>query len=75
MLIIHGTADQPSPIADIYKYATALQEAKKYFEMKVYFGEPHGFMLSQGQMRQDEIALDAFNQMVDFFKRKLTAAS
>ncbi|MCC7447297.1 MAG: dienelactone hydrolase family protein [Anaerolineae bacterium] len=75
MLIIHGTADQPSPIADIYKYATALQEAKKYFEMKVYFGEPHGFMLSQGQMRQDEVAMDAFNQMVDFFKRKLTTAA
>jgi carboxymethylenebutenolidase len=71
MLIIHGTADTASPIGEIYKYATALQEAKKYFEMKVYFGEPHGFMLAEGKMRQDEVAQDAFSQMVDFFKRKL----
>jgi carboxymethylenebutenolidase len=71
MLIIHGTADQPSPVADIYRYATALQEAGAYFELKVYYGEPHGFMLANGQLRQDDIAQDAFNQMADFFKRKL----
>ncbi len=71
MLVIHGTADTASPIADIYKYATALQTAEKYFELKAYFGEPHGFMLAEGKMRQDEIAMDAFGQMIDFFKRKL----
>lgn len=71
MLIIHGTADQPSPIADIYQYATALTAAEKYFELKAYYGEPHGFMLAAGKMREDEIAMDAFGQMVDFFKRKL----
>lgn len=71
ILIIHGTADQPSPIAGIYEYATALQEAGAYFELKVYYGEPHGFMLSGGQLRTDEIAQDAFNEMADFFKRKL----
>lgn len=71
MLIIHGTEDQPSPIATIYDYANALTDAGKYFELKVYQGEPHGFMLSGGQLRDDEIAVDAFNEMVDFFKRKL----
>lgn len=71
MLIIHGTADNPSPISDIYNYATVLDEAGKYFELKVYAGEPHGFMLSGGQLRDDEIAQDAFLEMVDFFKRKL----
>lgn len=71
MLIIHGTADDPSPIAGIYDYATALQESGAYFELKVYYGEPHGFMLEGGQLRQDEIAQDAFNQMADFFHRKL----
>lgn len=71
MLIIHGTADDPSPIADIYRYATSLQEAGAYFELKVYFGEPHGFMLSNSQLRDDEVAQDAYRQMVDFFKRKL----
>jgi carboxymethylenebutenolidase len=71
MLIIHGTADDPSPIAGIYDYATTLQNSGAYFELKVYYGEPHGFMLSNGQLRQDEIAQDAFNQMADFFTRKL----
>jgi carboxymethylenebutenolidase len=74
MLIIHGTNDQPSPIANIYKYATALQDAKASFELKVYSGEPHGFMLRSGQLREDEVAQDAFNQMAAFFQRKLGAA-
>jgi carboxymethylenebutenolidase len=73
MLIIHGTDDSPSPIADIYQYATQLAAAGKYFEMKVYQGEPHGFMLSGGQLRDDDVAQDAFDEMVTFFKRQLTS--
>lgn len=75
MLIIHGTQDQPSPIAGIYNYANALTEAGKTFELKVYSGEPHGFMLEGGQLRTDEVAQNAFNEMVDFFTRKLAAAT
>jgi carboxymethylenebutenolidase len=71
MLIIHGTADNASPMSTIYDYATALQNSSAYFELKVYYGEAHGFMLANGQLRQDEIAQDAFNQMADFFRRKL----
>jgi carboxymethylenebutenolidase len=71
MLIIHGTADRPSPIGDIYRYATSLAEAGKTFELKVYSGEQHGFILSDGQLRDDEVAQDAFEQMAAFFKRKL----
>jgi carboxymethylenebutenolidase len=71
MLIIHGTADNPSPIADIYAYASALDAAGKSFELKVYAGEPHGFMLADGQLRTDEVAMDAFHEMADYFKRKL----
>ena len=71
MLIIHGTADEASAIGDIYRYATELQDAGAPFELKVYSGEPHGFMLEGGQLRTDEVAQDAFNQMADFFKRKL----
>lgn len=72
MLIIHGTADQPSPISDIYQYATDLDAAGAYFELKVYQGEPHGFMLDDGQLREDAIAQDAFQQMVSFFQRTLS---
>jgi carboxymethylenebutenolidase len=71
LLVIHGSKDEPSPIADIYRYATALDEAGKYFELKVYFGEGHGFMLSSGQLREDEVAQSALAEMVSFFTRKL----
>jgi carboxymethylenebutenolidase len=71
LLMIHGSGDRPSPIADIYRYATALDGAGASFELKVYQGEGHGFMLAGGQLRLDEVALDAFDEMVAFFRRKL----
>jgi carboxymethylenebutenolidase len=71
LLIIHGTEDSASPIADIYQYATELAAVGAYFELKVYQGEGHGFMLENGQLRTDEIAVDAYNEMVTFFERKL----
>ena len=71
MLIIHGTQDRPSPIADIYAYATALGEAGKDFELKVYSNEPHGFMLEDGELSRDDVANDAFDEMVTYFRRKL----
>ncbi len=72
MLIIHGTADNPSPIADIYAYATQLDEAGASFELKVYQGEPHGFMLVEGgNLRTDDVGMDGFNEMVDYFTRML----
>lgn len=71
MLIIHGTDDQASPIAQIYDYASALDAAGASFELKVYADEPHGFMLSGGQLRQDEVAQDAYREMADYFKRKM----
>lgn len=71
MLILHGTADQASPIADIYSYATALDEAGKYFELKVYQGQPHGFMLQNGQRSESFVAQDAYREMVTFFQRTL----
>ncbi len=71
MLIIHGTQDRPSPIASIYAYATALGDAGADFELKVYANEPHGFMLEDGELRRDEVANDAFDEMVTYFRRKL----
>ncbi|WP_238625574.1 dienelactone hydrolase family protein [Aggregatilinea lenta] len=71
LLILHGTADSASAIGDIYQYAEALTSASKAFEMKVYYGEPHGFMLVNGELREDEVAQDAMNEMVQFFRRKL----
>lgn len=71
LLIIHGTRDESSPVGDIYRYATDLDEAGKYFELKVYQGQPHGFMVENGSLSQSFVAVDAFTEMVDFFDRTL----
>jgi carboxymethylenebutenolidase len=71
MLMIHGTYDQASPVADIYRYATALNTSGKYFELKVYQGKPHGFMIENGQLSQSFEAVDAYREMVTFFNRTL----
>lgn len=71
MLIIHGTNDRPSPIGDIYRYATALNSSGKYFELKVYQGQPHGFMIENGQLSGSFVAMDAYREMTTFFERTL----
>lgn len=71
MLMIHGTHDQASKISDIYNYATDLNASGKYFELKVYYGEPHGFMVQNGNLSQSFPAKDAFWQMATFFNRTL----
>ncbi len=71
MLIIHGTRDEPSNISDIYRYAGELDAADKYFELKVYQGEPHGFMIKDGELSESFVAQDAYGEMTDFFNRTL----
>jgi carboxymethylenebutenolidase len=71
MLIIHGTADTASPIADIERYAGDLAAAGKAHELKIYDGEPHGFMIAGGQLNESANAIDALNLMLTFFTREL----
>lgn len=71
ILIIHGTSDEASNISDIYTYATELDAANKYFEMKIYQGQPHGFMIENGELSESFEAQDAYWQMVTFFNRTL----
>jgi carboxymethylenebutenolidase len=71
MLIIHGSRDQPSPVAGIYNYSSALDAADKYFELKVYQGKPHGFMIANGSLVREPFAEDAYNGMIAFFRREL----
>jgi carboxymethylenebutenolidase len=71
ILMIHGTHDQASPVEDIYRYATALNASGKYFELKVYQGQQHGFMVENGQLSQSFVARDAYREMVTFFDRTL----
>jgi carboxymethylenebutenolidase len=71
MLIIHGSRDQPSPIDGIYNYTKQLDAAGKYFELNVYQGKPHGFMVVNGTLATDTSSKDAYDQMITFFKRML----
>jgi carboxymethylenebutenolidase len=71
MLMIHGSRDTASPVRDIYRYATDLDSAGKYFELKVYQGKPHGFMVVDGALARDDPATDACREMIGFFRRTL----
>ena len=71
MLIIHGSRDKASPIGTIYNYSSNLDAADKYFEMKVYQGKPHGFMIENGSLVREDFTEDAYNSMITFFRRDL----
>jgi carboxymethylenebutenolidase len=71
MLMIHGSRDQASPIRNIYNYSTELDSAGKYFELKVYQGKPHGFMITNGSLSKDDASMDAYREMIAFFRRTL----
>jgi carboxymethylenebutenolidase len=71
MLMIHGSKDQASPISSIYNYSMQLDAADKYFELRVYQGKPHGFMIANGSLVREDFAEDAYNGMIAFFRRNL----
>jgi carboxymethylenebutenolidase len=71
LLMIHGSGDRPSPVEGIYNYTKELDAAGKYYELKVYQGKPHGFMITNGSLSSDAVAADAYNQMISFFRRTL----
>ncbi len=72
MLMIHGSQDQISNVSSIYKYAGELDAADKYYELKVYQGEPHGFMITErGELSESFVAQDAYKEMIGFFDRTL----
>ena len=67
MLIIHGSKDQPSPIASIYSYAQKLDAAGKNFKLVVYQGEPHGFLLKDSKIADTYASKDARRAMLAYF--------
>ena len=71
MLIIHGSRDQPSPVSGIYNYTKELDNAGKYYELKVYQGKPHGFMIVNGSLAKDDAGMDVYGEMMTFFRRML----
>ncbi|WP_104989621.1 dienelactone hydrolase family protein [Deinococcus sp. NW-56] len=71
LLIIHGTRDQPSPVASIYAYAGRLDAANKPFKLSVYQGEPHSFLLQGGRIADTFASRDARRDMLNYFREHL----
>jgi len=71
MHMIHGARDQASTVTDVFNYSRQLDSANKYFELKVYEGQPHGFMIGRGSLNREEYAEKAYGEMITFFRRKL----
>ena len=71
ILVIHPSRDQASPISGIYNYTKELDAADRYYELKVYQGKPHGFMIVNGTFVQDTVGKDAYSEMTGFFRRML----
>ena len=71
ILVIHPSRDQASPISGIYNYTKELDAADRYYELKVYQGKPHGFMIVNGTLVQDTVGKDAYSEMTGFFRRIL----
>ena len=67
--------DEACPVAEIYRSAGELDAAGKYFELKVYQGEPHGFMIEEdGGLSESPVAESAYGEMVAFFNQRLVGA-
>ncbi|MFN8450976.1 MAG: hypothetical protein U0521_20950 [Anaerolineae bacterium] len=66
MLVIHGTRSQPD-CRHLSVRGRPDERGQDAFELKVYSGEPHGFMLANGALRSDDVAQDAFDEMAAFF--------
>lgn len=71
MLILHGIKDVPSPIADTYKCATELDAAGQPFTLKVYQGEPHGFLLNEGKVTGTFASRNARDELISSFGKTL----
>ena len=60
---LYGGADTGIPVAQVEALRTALAEAHKTAEFKIYPGAPHGFHADYRASYRQEAAEDAWNQM------------
>jgi carboxymethylenebutenolidase len=69
VLGLYGGADQGIPVAQVEAMKAALAAAGKTAEIKVYPNAPHGFHADYRPSYQPEIATEAWQQAVAWFKR------
>ena len=69
VLGLYGEADTGIPVATVEALKTALAEAKKTAEFKIYPAAPHGFHADYRASYRKEAAEDGWNQMQAWFKK------
>jgi carboxymethylenebutenolidase len=69
VLGLYGEADQGIPVAQVEAIRTALRNAGKTAEFKIYPGAPHGFHADYRPSYRKEAAEDAWNEMIGWFKK------
>jgi carboxymethylenebutenolidase len=69
VLGLYGAADTGIPVAQVEALKSALAQAGKTAEFKIYPGAPHGFHANYRSSYRKEAAEDAWNQMQAWFKK------
>jgi len=69
VLGLYGEADTGIPVAQVEALKTALADAKKPAEFKIYPGAPHGFHADYRASYRKDAAEDGWNQMQAWFKK------
>ena len=69
VLMLHGAADTISPIEKIYEFATRMNELGKEFELKVYSGTDHAFVMPGSERYREQPSEDAYRETVSFLRR------
>jgi carboxymethylenebutenolidase len=75
VLGIFGGADQSISVAEVRAFEAALNEAGVPNQITIYEGQPHAFVRSIGEIRQDGVQGQAWEQVVTFFDENLKGAS
>src|ERR1700731_2014896 len=70
VLGLYGEADTGIPVAQVEALKSALAEAKKPAEFKIYPAAPHGFHADYRASYRKEAAEDGWNQMKAWLKKK-----
>lgn len=74
LLMLHGASDHISPVDKIYEYATRMNELGKEFELKVYSGTDHAFVMPGSPYYRREQSEDAYREAVSFLRRTYAGA-
>ena len=74
VLMLHGAADSVSPIDKVYAFATRMNELGKEFELKVYSGTDHAFVMPGSERYRERASEDAYREAVSFLKRTYASA-